>query len=121
MPIQDPAGTNGANVFSVSCPSRRALELVANKWSLLLITALDAGPVRNNELLRRIEGISQKVLTQTLRELERNGLVQRVDRASKPLFVEYSLTPLGASLSEVLVTVDRWVEANHGRLGPAGA
>jgi DNA-binding HxlR family transcriptional regulator len=118
MPIPEPAGTNGANVFSQSCPSRRALELVANKWSLLLIPALRDGPVRNNELLRRIEGISQKVLTQTLRELQRKGLVQRIDHATKPLFVEYALTELGASLSDVLVTVDRWVEENHARLAP---
>jgi len=85
--------------------------------SLLLLPALRDGPARNGELLRRLEGISQKVLTQTLRELERNRLVTRSDHGTRPLFVEYALTPLGASLSEVLLAVDRWVEAHHEQLG----
>jgi DNA-binding HxlR family transcriptional regulator len=119
MSIDAPSSTNGANVLSQSCPSRRVLELVANKWALLLIPALRHAPVRNNELLRTVEGISQKMLTQTLRELERNGLVRRIDHQTKPLFVEYALTPLGVSLSDVLLTVDRWVEANHTHLDSA--
>ena len=77
-----------ANVFSQACPSRQALELVAGKWALLVIPALAQGPVRNNELMRRIEGISQKMLTQTLKELVRNGLVLRADHQTVPPHVE---------------------------------
>lgn len=113
MSINKLSSSNGANVLDQNCPSRRALELVANKWALLLITALRCAPVRNNDLLRTVEGISQKMLTQTLRGLERNGLVRRIDRQTKPLFVEYALTPLGASFSDVLLSVDQWVEENH--------
>jgi DNA-binding HxlR family transcriptional regulator len=100
------------NVLSASCPSRAALELVASKWSLLIVPVLAAGPIRNNELLRRIEGVSQKMLTQTLRELERNGLAERIDHKQVPPHVEYRLSELGQSLSDMLVAVDRWAE-NH--------
>jgi DNA-binding HxlR family transcriptional regulator len=64
----------------------------------------------------KLEGISQKVLTQTLRELERNGLIDRIDHSIKPLHVDYRLTTLGASLSDALITVDQWVETHHAEL-----
>ena len=105
-----------ADVYSATCPSRRVLELVSNKWALLLIPALRDGALRNSELLRRIGGISQKMLTQTLRELEDNALVQRVDHGTVPPHVEYSLTELGRSLSRTLRAVDSWVEAHHHEL-----
>ncbi|MES2610187.1 MAG: helix-turn-helix domain-containing protein [Pseudomonadota bacterium] len=111
-----PAGDSGANVLSRSCPSRAALELVAGKWALLVIPALADGPLRNSALLRRVEGISQKVLTQTLRELERNGLVLREDRQAIPPHVEYRLSTLGQSLSATLIALDRWAEHNHDAL-----
>lgn len=120
MPEAPPAGA--ASVFSQACPSRRALELVAGKWQLLIFPALADGPVRNGELLRRIEGISQKVLTQTLKELERNGLVLRCQLQGEgrgPLHVEYELTPLGQSLSETLIALDNWAERHHGDLQAA--
>lgn len=104
------------NVYSENCPSRAALELVAGKWALLIVPLLASRPVRNNEFLRQVEGISQKMLTQTLRELERNGLVERIDFKTVPPHVEYRLTPLGHSLSEALVVVDRWAEENHPKL-----
>jgi DNA-binding HxlR family transcriptional regulator len=107
------------DVYDAACPSRRALALVANKWSLLLLPALREQPLRNGELLRRIGGISQKVLTQTLRELQRNGLVERCPLDTVPPQVEYRLTPLGRSLSEVLLAVDRWVETHAPALGGA--
>jgi DNA-binding HxlR family transcriptional regulator len=109
------------DVYDAACPSRQVLALVANKWSLLLLPALRERPMRNGELLRRIGGISQKVLTQTLRELQRNGLVERLDLETVPPHVEYRLTPLGRSLSEALLAVDRWVEAHAGALGEAAA
>lgn len=117
MTIRDPADTDGADVFNAGCPSRRVLELVADKWSLLVIPALRGGPLRNNELLRRVGGISQKMLTQTLRDLERHQLVLRTDHGTVPPHVEYELSELGRSLSRVLLAVDRWVEDHHQQLG----
>jgi DNA-binding HxlR family transcriptional regulator len=112
------AKTNGyrGDVYSASCPSREVLEMIASKWALLIIPLLAERPVRNNEFLRLIEGISQKMLTQTLRELERNGLVKRIDHHRVPPHVEYRLTPLGRSLNQILVPVDDWAEANLPRL-----
>jgi DNA-binding HxlR family transcriptional regulator len=99
-------------VFDSSCSARHALELVASKWTMLILPALAAGPMRNGALLRRIGGISQKMLTQTLRDLERNGLVVRHDQKTVPPHVEYRLSRIGQSLSDVLVTLDGWAEQN---------
>ncbi|MED5617814.1 winged helix-turn-helix transcriptional regulator [Ideonella sp. BN130291] len=104
------------DVYDAACPSRRALTLVANKWSLLL-PALRERPMRNGELLRRIGGISQKVLTQTLRELQHHGLVERQPLDTVPPQVEYRLTPMARSLSDALLAVDRWVEERTHALG----
>lgn len=100
------------DVFSRECPSRKLLDLVADKWTMLILPALSAGPRRNNELMRMIQGISQKMLTQTVRELERNGLVKRRDYSEVPPRVEYSLTELGRSLAGPLEAIDVWVEAH---------
>jgi DNA-binding HxlR family transcriptional regulator len=108
-----------ADVWSSDCPSRRVLELVANKWALLIIPLLRDEALRNNELLRRVGGISQKMLTQTLRDLEINGLVLREDHQTVPPHVEYRLSPLGLSLSRTLIAVDRWAEANHAEIDRA--
>ncbi len=105
-----------SDVFSAACPSRKVLELIASKWVLLIFPALDGGPMRNSELLRRIEGISQKVLTQTLKELERNGLVTRCDLETSSPHVEYELSPLGKSLSTTLVALDRWTNQHYPEL-----
>jgi DNA-binding HxlR family transcriptional regulator len=95
------------------CPSVQALELIAGKWALRILPALENGPVRNNALLRRVGGgISQKMLTQTLRELEANGLVLRTVYDAVPPHVEYRLTPLGESLNRTLVGLDDWVKAH---------
>ena len=119
MTIPDAPDTDSSTVFSQACPSRQALELVASKWALLVIPALAGGPVRNNELMRKIEGISQKMLTQTLKELVRNGLVLRFDRQTVPPHVEYQLSTLGQSLSETLIPLDNWAERNHQNLKTA--
>ncbi len=113
--VADAAG----DVWNAGCPSRRVLELVANKWALLIVPLLRGKPRRNNELLRKVGGISQKMLTQTLRELEQNGLVLREDLRTVPPHVEYRLSPLGLSLSRTLMAVDRWAEANHARIDAA--
>ena len=94
------------------CPSRDLIDLVGDKWTLLVMRAVGEGVHRNGALKRRIEGISQKMLTQTLRGLERNGLVARTDRQTVPPHVDYALTPLGLSLRAALSEIDRWLENN---------
>ncbi|HTN97443.1 MAG TPA: helix-turn-helix domain-containing protein, partial [Nordella sp.] len=108
-------------MFDAECSARDALELISGKWSVLVMSALSEGALRNGALLRKIGGISQKMLTQTLKRLERNGLVERRDLATLPLNVEYRLSPLGASLSEVLTNLDRWAERNFSELDVARA
>jgi len=108
-----------ADVWNAGCPSRRVLELIANKWALLVIPLLRGKPQRNNELMRKVGGISQKMLTQTLRDLELNGLVLRDDRQTVPPHVEYRLSALGLSLSRTLMAVDRWAESNHAAIDRA--
>lgn len=98
------------NVFSGQCPSRQLLNLIADKWTLLVLHLLADGPRRNNELMRAVDGVSQKMLTQTLRGLERNGLVRRVDYGEIPPRVDYALTELGRSLSGPVKALDQWVE-----------
>ena len=107
------------NVFNAGCPSRAVLEVLAEKWALLLIHTLTGGPTRTSELRRRIDGISEKMLIQTLRRLERSGFVMRRSYPEVPPRVEYSLTPLGASLSEPITTLDRWVERHLDKIALA--
>ena len=105
-----------ANPFNASCPSQGILALIGSKWSMLLLCILNDGPVRSGELGRRAGGISQKMLTQTLRELERHGIVHREDFAVVPPRVEYSLTPLGGSLAQLVRRIEDWVESNYSRM-----
>jgi DNA-binding HxlR family transcriptional regulator len=107
------------SVFEETCSARHALELISGKWAVLIISALSEGPMRNADLMRKIGGIAQKVLTETLRDLERNGLVIRDDFQTKPLHVEYRLSPIGASLGEALIVLDRWAERNFPALDAA--
>lgn len=87
------------------------LDLIGDRWSLLLMLVIAQGVHRNGELKRRVGGISQKMLTQTLRALEANGLVERRDFMTVPPHVEYHLTPLGASLGvEALGPLFEWIE-----------
>jgi DNA-binding HxlR family transcriptional regulator len=108
-----------ASVFDETCSARHALELISGKWAMLILSALAEGPMRNADLMRRIGGIAQKVLTETLRDLERNGLVIREDRRTMPLHVEYRLSQLGKSLSDALIVLDRWAERNFPQLDAA--
>jgi DNA-binding HxlR family transcriptional regulator len=105
-----------ADIFSAACPSRALLARIANKWSMLVIDALGDESVRNGALLRRIEGVSQKMLTETLRELEEMAIVERRSMGTVPPHVEYRLTPLGLSLRDAVCRLDRWVEENMQRL-----
>jgi DNA-binding HxlR family transcriptional regulator len=105
-----------ANPFNATCPSQDILALIGGKWSMLLLCALKDGPARTGALLLRAGGISQKMLTQTLRELARHGIVHRKDYAELPPRVEYSLTPLGRSLSALVAGIETWVIANYPRM-----
>ncbi|MEU9151926.1 helix-turn-helix domain-containing protein [Streptomyces sp. NPDC048417] len=86
-------------VFRADCPSRPILDQIADKWSMMVMALLER-PMRFNELKRRLEGVTQRVLTQTLRRLERNGMIRRKVLPTSPVGVEYSLTALGESLRE---------------------
>ena|ERR1041385_6992024 len=100
------------DAFVATCPTRQVLATIADKWSALLITALADGPRRHGELARTVAGVSQKMLTQTLRTLERDGLVTRTVTPSVPVRVDYELTPLGDSLMPVLRALKEWSEAH---------
>ncbi|ARQ70566.1 winged helix-turn-helix transcriptional regulator [Streptomyces marincola] len=98
-------------VFRADCPSRPILDQIADKWSMMVMAVL-AEPRRFNEIKRRLDGITQRVLTQTLRRLERNGMVERRVLPTSPVGVEYSLTPLGASLREPFAHLYDWTVAH---------
>jgi len=100
------------DVRNALCPARAVLTKIADKWAVLVLEVLLERTTRFNEIRRRVQGVSQKMLTQTLRDLERSGLVSREIFAEVPPRVEYSLTPLGRSLVSVLETVTDWAEAN---------
>ena len=93
-----------------NCPSRDVLDLIGDRWSLLILLVIAQGQHRNGELKRRVGGISQKMLTQTLRALEANGLVERRDFQTVPPHVEYHLTVLGVSLGHSLTPLFEWIE-----------
>ncbi|GHO49092.1 winged helix-turn-helix transcriptional regulator [Ktedonospora formicarum] len=88
--------------------SRQVLRLIADQWTPLVIYALEDGTMRFGQLLKRIGGISRKMLAQSLRAMERNGLVQRVVYPVVPPIVEYSLTPLGQTLVEPMKVLGNW-------------
>lgn len=95
---------------------RDVLESIADKWTLLVLDELDRRTLRFTELQRALGGISQKMLTQTLREMERNGFVARTVYPTVPPRVEYALTPMGIDLSAAICGVWRWTGANFGRV-----
>jgi DNA-binding HxlR family transcriptional regulator len=100
------------NVYSSVCPSRRVMAVLAEKWTLLVVAALADGPMRTAELRRCVEGVSEKMLIQTLRKLESYALVSRRSYPEVPPRVEYRLTPLGRSLARLAGLFGRWVERN---------
>jgi DNA-binding HxlR family transcriptional regulator len=105
------------NVFSSACPSRRVMAVLAEKWTLLIVTALDErGAMRTAEIRRCVDGVSEKMLIQTLRKLESFALVSRKSYPELPPRVEYKLTPLGRSLARLAGLFGRWVEKNVGSL-----
>lgn len=98
------------DVYAAQCPCRDVLDLLANKWSALAIGAMEEGPQRFGALQKRLEGVSPKVLTATLRRLQDRGFVERTVYPAVPLHVEYELTALGRSVAEPLAQLRGWVE-----------
>lgn len=96
------------DVLAAGCPTRQVVNRIGDRWSLLVLYALERGTLRFQELRRTVDGISQKMLTQTLRVLERDGLVKRTVYASVPARVEYELTPLGTDLAEAVAVIRSW-------------
>ncbi|EPH44926.1 helix-turn-helix domain-containing protein [Streptomyces aurantiacus] len=101
------------NVFARSCPSRSTLEHVTGRWGALTLGALHDGTFRFNELRRRVDGVSEKMLSQTLHALERDGLVHRDAQPTNPPRVDYRLTPLGQQIAERLLALIHFVEASQ--------
>jgi DNA-binding HxlR family transcriptional regulator len=107
------------DVYTAQCPCRALLDLLANKWAALAIGALEAGPQRFGAIQKRLQGVSPKVLTQTLRRLEDYGLLDRTVYPAVPLHVEYALTELGRSAAVPLNLLRAWVEDNIDDAVPA--
>lgn len=104
------------NVYASNCPTRMVLDRIADKWAVLVLGLLGDGPVRFNQLRRQIGGISQKMLSQTLKSLERDGLVSRTATPTVPVTVEYAVTLLGQTLSATVDSLRIWAETNMGRV-----
>ena len=106
-------------MFLADCPARTTLQLVGDTWSVVVITALGEKPSRYGALLARIGGISKKMLTQTLRELESSGLIDRRVLATAPRGVEYTLTDLGRSLLGPVRALSHWAEVHAEEIADA--
>jgi DNA-binding HxlR family transcriptional regulator len=113
MELQTLSNPQEVNCLSKYCPSQSVLDMIADRWTVLVAYALKLnGTMRYNELQTAVEGISQKMLTQTLRSLERNGLVKRTVYPVVPPHTEYNLTELGHSLDDVIVQMAIWSMQN---------
>jgi DNA-binding HxlR family transcriptional regulator len=99
-------------LFSVQCPSREVLKHVTSQWGVLVLVALREGTHRFSELRRKVGGVSEKMLAQTLQYLEQDGFVDRVSYPVVPPHVEYSLTPLGRSIGGRVESLADWIETN---------
>jgi DNA-binding HxlR family transcriptional regulator len=106
--MPEPMPKASLDLHDAACPGRQALDRIADRWTILVLLALADGPMRFTELARRIERVSQKMLTQTLRGLERDGLLTRTVHASVPPRVDYELTPLGRTLDGPITAVQQW-------------
>ena len=111
------------NVFAEQCPSREVLKHVTSRWGVLILVSLRDGTHRFSDLRRKIGGVSEKMLAQSLQALEQDGFLNRVSYPVVPPHVEYSLTPLGEQVSEKVAALADWIElnlpvvlANHGQV-----
>ena len=109
------------DLFDPDCPTRLVLDRIGDKWTVLVVLLLSDGPMRFSELRSRLGRVAPKVLTQTLRRMERDGLVTREIFAEVPPRVEYALTGLGQSLIEPIAVIGDWAEVNVDRITAAQA
>lgn len=100
------------DAFIKGCPTNQLLDRLSDKWVSLVVAALSNGPMRYSDLSRKIAGVSPKMLTQTLRTLERDGILTRTVTPSVPVRVDYALSPLGSSLAGLLTAVKAWAETH---------
>ncbi len=100
------------NVFAVGCPARAVLTNVTSRWGVLVLIALRGGTLRYSQIRRKIGGVSEKMLAQTLQSLEADGFVRRVSMPVVPPHVEYSLTPMGEEISQLVQGLTDWIETN---------
>ncbi|MDH7638554.1 winged helix-turn-helix transcriptional regulator [Sphingomonas oryzagri] len=114
-----PAMSCAMKHFSAECPSRVLFDQIADKWSILVLAVLDGGPLRFNAIKRQIEGVTQKALTQCLRRLERNGIIERRVLPLSPVAVEYEITPLGRTLQPPFKALYAWTMSNLGEVEEA--
>lgn len=98
------------NPYDRNCPTRRVLDRIGDRWTVLVVGTLAAGPLRFSQIAHRVDGISQKMLTQTLRGLERDGLVRRTVYPQIPPRVEYELTDAGKTLQAPLAALEDWAK-----------
>jgi len=115
MTTRKTGGTAADSIYDISnpkCPTQQVLDRVASKWTMLVILALGGRPMRYAELQRRVAGVTKKMLTETLRGLERDGLVWRHVYPTVPIQTEYELTPLGRSLGEAVGVIRSWAYQN---------
>jgi DNA-binding HxlR family transcriptional regulator len=103
-----------ADPYTSACPSRQVIDRIGDRWTVLILGTLADGPRRFTELARHIEGISQKMLTQTLRGLERDGMVSRTVHATVPVRVDYELTELGRTLTGPIAALEAWARDHIG-------
>jgi DNA-binding HxlR family transcriptional regulator len=108
-----------ADQYSGPCPIRQLLDRIGDTWTVLVILKLGVQPLRFRQLLKAIDGISQRMLTVTLRALERDGLVLRTVFDTKPPSVEYQLTDIGKSLLDPITTLTHWALANEAQIAKA--
>lgn len=118
LPVETPAASRSGKGWNGKMPidtqkTRPILEQIANKWTVLILTVLCAGPLRFNEIMRRLDGITHKALADALKRLERNGLVRREVLPTSPVGVEYTITPLGKSLQRPFTALYDWA-LTHG-------
>ncbi|MGA5822442.1 winged helix-turn-helix transcriptional regulator [Kitasatospora sp. NPDC094028] len=100
------------DAYLAECPARQLLDRIGDKWVSLVVNALADGPQRYSDLRRRLAGVSEKMLTQTLRTLERDGLLTRAVTAGVPARVDYALTPLGRDLLPLVRAIKTWAETH---------
>jgi DNA-binding HxlR family transcriptional regulator len=118
---RDALAARALDPYAAGCPSRRLLDRIGDRWTVLIVGSLGDGPLRFSDIRRRVEGISQKMLTQTLRGLERDGLVTRTVFAEVPPRVVYELTEAGETLRGPLRALEEWSIAHFGQVSGAWA